>query len=64
MVATTIGAPEITEAPHRHILYQHFVVPHDEIGPTMQRSFAALYAYIDSQRVIPVRQDQQHRRVL
>ena len=53
MVAPTINAPVISEAPRRHVLYQHFVVTEGQIPDTIQRSFGALYQRIQQAGVIP-----------
>ena len=53
MVASTVDAPVVSDAPLRHVLYQHFVVTEGQIGPTVQRSFAALYQRIGQSGVTP-----------
>jgi effector-binding domain-containing protein len=51
---TTIpNVPELTDSPHRHVVYQHFVVPLDDLPATMGKSFTALYGRIAQAGVIP-----------
>ena len=47
------AAPVIADAPRRHVVYQHFVIPEAEIPATIGRAFAALYDRIMEIKAIP-----------
>ena len=53
MVAPTIIAPVIADAPQRHVLYQHLVVSERNISATMQSSIPALYRHMREAGIIP-----------
>jgi effector-binding domain-containing protein len=53
VTAPTANVPTLTDAPRRHVLYQHFIVPHERIGETIRSGFAALYARIGDAGVVP-----------
>ena len=55
MVAPTVipNVPVLGESSHRHILFQHFVVPLEDLPRTIATSFTALYSRISQAGVIP-----------
>jgi effector-binding domain-containing protein len=53
MATTVVNRPTITESPGRHVLFQHHVVPQDQLGKTIPQSFGALYQRIESAGVVP-----------
>lgn len=46
MVAPTVipNVPVLGESSHRHILFQHFVVPIEDLPRTIATSFTTLYS--------------------
>jgi effector-binding domain-containing protein len=53
MATAVSNNPVVTESPGRHVLYQQFVTPHEQIGETIKRSFGALYGRIAEAGVVP-----------
>jgi effector-binding domain-containing protein len=49
----TRNSPVIIDSPGRHVIYQHFVVPEDQLSKTIPASLAALYAHISRSGAIP-----------
>ncbi|HEY5488732.1 MAG TPA: GyrI-like domain-containing protein [Candidatus Limnocylindrales bacterium] len=55
MVAPTVipNVPVLGESSHRHVLFQHFVVPLEDLPQTIGKSFSTLYGRITQAGVIP-----------
>jgi len=55
LVAPTVipNVPVLGESSHRHVLFQHFVVPLEDLPQTIGKSFSTLYGRITQAGVIP-----------